>query len=236
MNINLLQLLSKYVILATMSIMSIFNVGNYKEKETLINNVNQEKDYKIVNSVTDYKTVVKYNSKLPSNVSNITTEGSVGLSYTEKNEQNTETKVVQEVVNEVVEKGTGGYGIYVGRLVGYGPDCIGCSGEGYLACPTKDGSKFSLKYDGIYYQDEDYGSVRILAAAISKFPCGTIVEIKKDGITSFNAIVLDTGGTVKNAWNNGNVIMDLAYEKNDLAGSDGATGSNITFSVQRWGW
>ena len=236
MNINLLQLVGKYIVFTAMSIMSLFNIGNYNEKETLVNNANKEKDYKVVNSVTDYKTVVKYNSKLPKNVSNVTTEGTVGLSYTEKNEQTTETKVVQEVVNEVIEKGTGDYGIYKGKLVGYGPDCVGCSGEGYLACRKEDGSKFSLKYDGIYYNDDQYGSVRILAAATEKFPCGTIVEIKKDGKELFKAVVLDTGGTVKNAWKNGSVIMDLAYEKNALSGSDGLTGSNIIFSVQRWGW
>lgn len=234
MNISLLQFVGKYIILTAVSFMSLFNVGNYSETEKSINNLNIEKDYMIVNSVTDYKTVIEYNSKLPKNVSNVKTEGTIGLSYTEENVQ--EEKVVQEVVNEVVEQGTGAYGIYTGRLVGYGPDCAGCSGEGYLACKTESGSKFSLKYNGIYYTDDEYGKVRILAAAFAKFPCGTIIEITKPGKESIKAVVMDTGGTVKNAWNNGIVVMDLAYENNSLAGSDDLTGSNITFSVQRWGW
>ena len=48
--------------------------------------------------------------------------------------------------------------------------------------------------------------------------------------------MLDTGGTVQNAWKNGNVVMDLAYSRNADSGSDGLTGNNITFNIKRWGW
>ena len=238
MNINLLQLLSKYIIFLTVSVMSSLGIGNYSENEAVVNNINKEKDFQVVTSVTNYKTVVQYNKKIPKNVTNIISEGKVGLSYTEQNNQEStvEEKIVQEVTNEVVEKGTGDYGIYTGKLIGYGPDCVGCSGEGYLACKTVDGTKFSLKYNGIYYNDSEYGNVRILAAATSKFPCGTIIEITKSGKESFLAVVLDTGGTVQNAWKNGNVVMDLAYSRNADSGSDGLTGSNITFNIKRWGW
>ena len=238
MNINLLQLLSKYIIFLTVSVMSSLGIGNYSENEAVVNNINKEKDFQVVTSVTNYKTVVQYNKKIPKNVTNVISEGKVGLSYTVQNNQEStvEEKIVQEVTNEVVEKGTGDYGIYTGKLIGYGPDCVGCSGEGYLACKTVDGTKFSLKYNGIYYNDNEYGNVRILAAATSKFPCGTIIEITKSGKESFLAVVLDTGGTVQNAWKNGNVVMDLAYSRNADSGSDGLTGSNITFNIKRWGW
>ncbi len=238
MNINLLQLLSKYIIFLTVSVMSSLGIGNYSENEAVVNNINKEKDFQVITSVTNYKTVVQYNKKIPKNVTNVISEGKVGLSYTEQNNQEStvEEKIVQEVTNEVVEKGTGDYGIYTGKLIGYGPDCVGCSGEGYLACKTVDGTKFSLKYNGIYYNDNEYGNVRILAAATSKFPCGTIIEITKSGKESFLAVVLDTGGTVQNAWKNGNVVMDLAYSRNADSGSDGLTGSNITFNIKRWGW
>lgn len=218
--------------------MSSLGIGNYSENEAVVNNINKEKDFQVITSVTNYKTVVQYNKKIPKNVTNVISEGKVGLSYTEQNNQEStvEEKIVQEVTNEVVEKGTGDYGIYTGKLIGYGPDCVGCSGEGYLACKTVDGTKFSLKYNGIYYNDNEYGNVRILAAATSKFPCGTIIEITKSGKESFLAVVLDTGGTVQNAWKNGNVVMDLAYSRNADSGSDGLTGSNITFNIKRWGW
>jgi len=238
MNINLLQLLSKYIIFLTVSVMSSLGIGNYSENEAVVNNINKEKDFQVITSVTNYKTVVQYNKKIPKNVTNVISEGKVGLSYTEQNNQEStvKEKIVQEVTNEVVEKGTGDYGIYTGKLIGYGPDCVGCSGEGYLACKTVDGTKFSLKYNGIYYNDNEYGNVRILAAATSKFPCGTIIEITKSGKESFLAVVLDTGGTVQNAWKNGNVVMDLAYSRNADSGSDGLTGNNITFNIKRWGW
>lgn len=234
MNLSLLQLVGKYITLCVVSVLSVFNIGNYNEKEAVINNNNIEKDVPVINTITDYDTVVQYNNKLPSNVENIVKEGVVGLSI--EDTENTEEVIIQQVSNEVVEKGAGDYGIYAGKLVGYGPDCIGCSGEGYVACRTEDKSKFSLYYDGIYYEDDEYGKVRVVAAATKKFPCGTIVKITNGNKDPFMVVVLDTGGTVIKAWNNGAVIMDLAYTENALAGSDGLTGNNITFEVQRWGW
>ena len=62
------------------------------------------------------------------------------------------------------------------------------------------------------------------------------VFYKKYGKESFLVVVLDTGGTVQNAWKNGNVVMDLAYSRNADSGSDGLTGNNITFNIKRWGW
>lgn len=243
MNLNLLQLVSKCTTLAIMSITSIFNTSGYIEREINVENENITKDIPVVNTITNYDTVVEYNEKLPSNVSNVVQEGNIGLSYQEQtneekvtSDETTQNVVIQEVSNQVIEQGIGDYGIYTGKLVGYGPDCPGCSKEGYTACRTLDKNKFSLVYDGVYYEDSEYGLVRIVAAATKKFPCGTIVEIKKLDKDPFTVIVLDTGGTVMNAWENGAVIMDLAYPQNALAGTDGLTGNNITFSVQRWGW
>lgn len=125
---------------------------------------------------------------------------------------------------------------YTGRLTGYGPDCVGCSKVGNVACRTREKKAHSLINDGIYYTDKEYGKVRILAAATSKFKCGTIVVVTKPGMQPFTGIVLDTGGSMRQAWAKGNVWMDLAYSSNAMAGSDKLTGKNIKFSVQRWGW
>lgn len=245
MSINLLQLLGKCVTVITMSFMSVFNIGNYSEINNTVNNSNISKDGTIVNTITNYKTIVEYNSKLPSNISTVKVEGSVGLSYNEENtslkkessgEEESKKIVVQEVKDEVIEKGTGAYGVYKGKLVGYGPDCVGCSKEGYLACKTEDGSKFSLKYDGIYYNDSKYGSVRILAAKTSEFPCGTIIKISKQDGTSFMAVVMDKIGTSSA---NGQVLMDLAYstqKDKTVFAADGLLGNDMLFEVQRWGW
>ena len=232
MNINLLQLVGKWFSISIFSLISLFNVGDYKEKEYEIDNINKNMDLSVINEVTNYPTIVKYNSKLPSNVTNPITEGVVGITVVTEDEK----QVIQEVEPAVVEKGTGSYGIFSGTLVGYGPDCVGCTGTGNLACKTREGKVHSLVNDGIYYTDKEYGNIRIVAAATSKFPCGTIIEITKQGQEPFTVIVLDTGATVKNAWKNGKVMMDLAFEKNAQAIGNSLTGKNVKFNVQRWGW
>ena len=233
MIVYLLQVLFKWIQVMFVSLLSFLNVSFYQETDMFFNISSDEKDTNIVNDVTPYTTIVKYNSKLPSNISNVLTEGVVGLSYVNSDD---EVTVVQEMEPEVIEKGSGAYGLYTGTLTGYGPDCVGCSKVGNVACFTENKENHSLIIDGIYYTDDEYGKVRIVAAA-KAFPCGTIVQITKEGETPFYAVVLDRGGSMNSAWNEGRVWMDLAYESNALAGSDNLTGRNIIrFSVQRWGW
>lgn len=126
--------------------------------------------------------------------------------------------------------------VYVGKMTGYGADCAGCSGVGSLSCRTADGSRHTLSQNGEHYYDSTYGSVRIVAAALEKFPCGTIVKIDHPVLGTFNAVVLDTGGSVKNAWANGIVWMDLAFRTESDPSIYSTTSSNTTYSIQRWGW
>lgn len=126
--------------------------------------------------------------------------------------------------------------IYVGKMTGYGADCKGCSGVGTLSCRTMDGSKHTLSIDGEYYYDANYGSVRIVAADLSQFPCGTIVKIDHPNLGAFYAVVLDTGGSVQKAWQNGTVWMDLAFKTETDPNIYSSTSNNTTYSVQRWGW
>lgn len=236
MNIGLFELAGKWVNLLVISIMTFFN-GSYVEKEVNLKNENNIKDIAVVDTITPYKTETKLNSKLPSNVSKVITEGQNGIKYEVKDTDKQE--VIQDVVNKVVEKGSGAYGVYTGRLSGYGPDCTGCSGTGGLACHTKNGGNHNLVQNGIYYEDDQFGKVRIIAAALKQFPCGTIIEITKPGKDPFYAVVLDTGATMVNKWNEGIVWMDLAYssEKDkSVFAVDDLTGTNIKFNVQRWGW
>lgn len=233
MIVYLLQVLFKWIQVILISLISLVNVNFYHETNMNSNSMSDEKDTNIVNDVIPYTTIVKYNSKLPSNISNVLIEGVVGLSYIASDDTVT---VVQEMEPEVVEKGSGAYGLYTGTLTGYGPDCVGCSKVGNVACFTEAKKNHSLINDGIYYTDDEYGRVRIVAAA-KAFPCGTIVQITKKGQTPFYAVVLDRGGSMNYAWSEGRVWMDLAYEANAMAGSDNLTGRNIIeFSVQRWGW
>lgn len=126
--------------------------------------------------------------------------------------------------------------VFVGKMTGYGADCAGCSGVGSLSCRTADGSRHTLSDNGEYYNDSTYGNVRIVAAALEKFPCGTIVKIDHPALGSFYAVVLDTGGSVNRAWANGTVWMDLAFRTESDPNIRYTTNSNTTYSVQRWGW
>ena len=160
------------------------------------------------------------------------TEGHDGLAYT--NDQNKTIEVIEEPETTIIEVGTGEEGKFVGKMTGYGADCAGCSGT--LSCKTKQGSYWNLRTNGENYTDDTYGSVRIIAAALSKFPCGTIIEVKNPNLGTFNAIVLDTGGAMRTAWSNGVVHMDLAYISETSSGINLSTSSNVEYNVQRWGW
>ena len=150
------------------------------------------------------------------------------------------TKVVEEekpVVQEttqVHEVSVEPQAVYTGRLTGYGGDCPGCSGQ--LACRTREGGSINLLTDGYYYNDSTFGTVRILAAATGGFPCGTIIQVNNGVIPEFNAVVLDTGGSMNSAWAKGEVWMDLAFSSNYDSNLGSANSYNTTFKVLRQGW
>ena len=141
----------------------------------------------------------------------------------EQEEVKEEEVIVAEPVEEVKEEVTVDTSsssdvVYVGKMTGYGADCVGCNGVGYLACHAQD------------------GSVRIVAADLSQFPCGTIVTVDHPVLGTFNAVVLDTGGSMRRAWQNGLVWMDLAYTTESDPAIYSTTSNNTTYTVQRWGW
>lgn len=232
MIIYLCQVVYKWVQVALVSLVSLFGITSYEEINVVFSSNSDKKDTNIVSTITPYTTIYEYNSKLPSNISKVITPGVVGISYKEADQTVT---LVQEMQPEVVEKGSGAYGLYTGRLTGYGPDCVGCSKVGNVACFTENKENHSLITDGIYYTDREYGKVRIVAAA-KAFPCGTIIQISQDDSYPFYAVVLDRGGSMEYAWSEGRVWMDLAYETDASVSDDSLTGRNIEFSVQRWGW
>lgn len=152
-----------------------------------------------------------------------------------------EEEVVEEVEKETVSVTTStpdesNDAVFVGKMTGYGADCIGCSGVGALSCRAADGSRHTLTENGEYYNDATYGTVRIVAAALDKFPFGTIVKVDHPALGTFYAVVMDTGGSMKRAWNNGYVWMDLAFKTESDPEIYATTSSNTTYSVQRWGW
>lgn len=230
MNIFLIQVIGNFVNFLTVTILSLFGMLNSVDTE--IKNSDVTKNSYIENQTINYSTVYQYNSKIPSNISRVLVKGEDGIVYV-NNYDNTQI-ILKEVVNEIVEVGTGAQGMFQGRLTGYGPDCPGCSSVGNVSCRTKEGLNHSLINNGITYTDQEYGEVRILAAATSAFPCGTIIAVDNGILTPFYAIVLDSGYDMRNAWQNGNVWFDLAFESQ--ASVKNVSNKTALFSVQRWGW
>ena len=232
MNTYLLGLAGKWITILLVSAASIFNSNDLNSETNYeVSNLNQLKNGSVSVVVLDYKTKKEYNSNLPEGTVKTKQEGKKGLAYVD--EHNNKTQVVEDAQDEIIEVGTAPKSVYVGKLTGYGADCVGCSGS--VACPTKKG-KWNLNNNGLIYNDDEYGSVRILAAALDKFPCGTIIEVVSPSLGTFNAIVLDTGGSMRSAWRNGNVHMDLAFSSENSSAIYSATGNNITFNIKRWGW
>lgn len=235
MNLYLLQLVGKILSIGFVTFVSLFNPNIMENKKVDVNNDNKNKNLTIVNKIIQHDTKKTYSSSLPVNTQKIIKQGVDGIVYVGLD--GSQTKVVQPVVTEEVIIGTGEQGEFDGMLSGYGPDCYGCSVTGNVACHTKNGGKHSLIYDGEYYQDDEYGKIRILSGARSKFPCGTIVQITKQGSKPYYAVVLDSGASMINAWEqNGIVWFDLAYKTQADARAGNTAGKNIHFSVKRWGW
>lgn len=188
----------------------------------------------VVNEIIPYTTTYIYDENKPSDSTpEIVTKGINGLSYTYDGVDYT---ILTNMTPQVEKKGTGKSGAYVGHLTGYGPDCPGCSKVGNVSCKTREGSKHSLIYDGITYIDSIYGEVRILAAETKVFPCGTIIKVDNGVMDEFYGVVLDTGYTMRKAWSEGVVWIDLAYSSQSEKEIKKATSSNTKFNVQRWGW
>ena len=217
-------------LIAMISIITVSIMNN----GTNINNPNSDKTATIINEVKAYETEFVYNANIPSTADPLTlVEGINGLDYTYDGLTYTH---LSDKVNEVVQVGTGAQGLFNGKLTGYGPDCPGCSLVGNVSCRTREGLNHSLSTDGLYYTDITYGSLRILAADHSKFPCGTVVKVNNGVLNEFYGIVLDTGYAMRNALTQGIIWMDLAFSSQAEALTGGATSSNTSFSVQRWGW
>lgn len=136
-----------------------------------------------------------------------------------KNESSTDDTVVTPEPNLFYDRAV--IKTEVGTITGYGPDCAGCSGI------TASGHNL---HESIYYNDLEFGTVRILAADRS-IPFYSIFRVSNiPGMDPFLAIVLDTGGNV--GYGKG-TLFDLAHA-NEQNGVLPKT-SNVTFEMLRSG-
>ena len=114
---------------------------------------------------------------------------------------------------------------FTGTLTGYGPDCPGCIGLVYCR-PNPN-----VLNGNIYFNDSQYGTLRILAADYS-IPCGSIIKIENFKFIpgdEFYGIVLDRGSAIVG------LTMDLLYPSEDDTVVVGRQ-RDIYFTVERWGW
>lgn len=113
---------------------------------------------------------------------------------------------------------------FVGQMTAYKATCVGCTGK--VSCPPRQ----DVRNDNIYYEDKEYGTIRILAADPA-IPCGTIVEITNVSFSTepIIGIVLDRGGAIK-----GNIMDFLVSESYDM--NIVGRQRNVNYEVLRWGW
>lgn len=183
----------------------VINYNNYFSIDNTVKYVDSD----IIEEIVQEVSVV---DEVKQESSNVSVEKEV-LKETNEVIVNTPVEVVEEVVNVPANE------ILTGKMSGYGPDCIGCSG--YLANGTYVGG------GNIYYDDSEYGRVRIVAGD-KKFKFGTIVRIND----SMLAIVLDRGGSIGVEKK---FMFDLLYESEAEANRNGVS-SNTKFEILRNGF
>lgn len=206
----------------------IFINGSIQNKRILVNNLNREK---LVNSnqLIKNKVVVHINEVKQQEVEKeiIIVDKSNTIKEENKNEEKEKTSSKIDItkeentIKEEIEKYTV-LESFKGKLAAYGADCSGCS--------TKTSSGYDIE-KSIYYNDQKYGKIRILAGD-KTYPYGTIVNLKIDANTEIKGIVLDRGSDIGL---NKKFQFDLLFENQKQAYSFGSK-SNVTFEILRLGY
>lgn len=231
MSLSLLEIIKEWIGILFVMASSLFISDDSVERIVTENNLENVSTTATAIAIA-YDTEKVYNDKLPSGRVNVLTEGEVGIIYSIDGEEIN----FRDPITEVVEIGTGAKGIYTGSITGYGADCPGCSGN--VSCKTKEGT-YNIAQNGEYYNDSEYGSLRIVAADNSLFQCGTVLNITSSNGEVINAIVLDTGAALRNNWRNyGKVVVDVAFKTQEDPTIYNITDKSDTvkFEVKRWGW
>lgn len=126
---------------------------------------------------------------------------------------------------------------FYGTMTAYGPDCQGCIGitaSGYKVAENENGI---IKSITTTYVDDEYGELRIFAAATNKFPFGTVMRATGDRIDGYiMGIVLDRGGAMNNSYAEGEILVDLLFdtERSESVYQFGRQ-KNVKFEVLRYG-
>lgn len=239
--------ISSQLLVASVFLFLLFSneTGNGNDKSVIVNNNN-------FNKMAD-KTLFLFNS-LENKKDDVDSSVVVELTSIDKVEEpKVEENVEQETVKEEVKEESPkeeetnvtplnpdfsdrvALETFTGSLTGYGPDCYGCGG--------KTSTGYDLR-ENIYYEDAEYGTIRIVAAD-KYFPFYSIIRISNvPGMEPFIAIVLDRGGDV--GWYRNSetgeimfnsqkgTLFDLAFTTEKDPNILGKT-NNVKFEVLRSG-
>ena len=167
----------------------------------------------------------KHNETVENKVENV-----IEVVETEKEEQEENNNIVEVQENTTIEEVSPAnepnwenisqdyQGGFTGYLTHYGPDCAGCGGvtaSGYDVRNT------------IYYEDDECGTLRIVALS-SSYPLYTVIKISNYRGGEIYAIVLDRGGAITGD------KVDLLVSSEAEAAQLG-TQSNVVVNIMRWG-
>ena len=188
---------------------SVINIENGSKQEVVVHVTEVKEEVKKEVTVID-KSQTSKTTKEKNKTEEKTT--------TKKTEQ---TKKEENIIKEEIEKYTV-LESFKGKLAAYGPDCKGCSNR------TSSGFDISKT---IYYNDPEYGQLRILAGD-KKYPYGTVVNLKIDSTTTIKGIVLDRGGDIGIGKK---FQFDLLFSSQKEAASFGSK-NNVTFEILRLGY
>lgn len=167
--------------------------------------------------------VIGYNKEAVTteNISNVRSIQAVHL-VSKYNKNLVKTKTVK-TFNEVLKYASSMPVKFDGSITGYGPDCEGCGGR--TGCPPRQ----NVKNGNIYFSDQEYGKVNIVATD-SRIPCGSIIKITNSSLgNEITAIALDRGGVIKGT------LMDFLVESEKKAAKVVGR-QKVTFEIVRWGW
>ena len=233
MDIYLLQMIGNWLSVLFVSFISFIGVNIYSNDVSVVEKNSSLKSVTVLSEVVPYSTDYVYNDRIQKGSAVLLSEGTNGINYVYADGT---VKNFISPVNEVREVSNGTDSIYTGRMTGYGPDCDSCDGLGITYCKTKTGQLFNLNTDSEFYQDDDFGKVRIVAAPIKEFPCGTIIYVDNGVMEPFYAVVLDTGYSMKSGYDSGIIWLDLAFTTENDPNIHRATSYNAKYVVKRWGW
>ena len=218
--------ISSQILVVCLFLIVLFNNNTKQSKTIIVDNNNFNKMADSVSSLFKEEEMI-LDSVDDSIIDPLLDEDDVVVEEEEEEKEEVVTEVedeisptVEETPNLSIDKEP--ISVVTGNLTGYGPDCNGCSGI------TNSGYDVS---NTIYYNDHEYGDVRILAADPS-FPLYSIIRVSNvPNLDSFIAIVLDRGGNV--GYGKG-TLFDLLFatekDPNILSLTE-----NVTFELLRSG-